>query len=251
MTSQVSSKSLQERLDTALPPAGSSSSSASSASSSIVPTKQEKKTDGLVKGQVIRSRRVYVGNLNYRTHWQQLKDHFKQVGFVVHAKILKDGPNGRSKGCGIVEFETPELAAKAIRTLHNTELDRRLIFVREDREDFEVGRARVQQRGRGRGGASRNKEPSVQYSPYAGSKDTRTTHNKLVINNIGDASWREIKDFLNQKIGQVEHVDVYQDSQGRYATASFRNASSANRAFNECQGFKLFGRQLKMSITDG
>lgn len=42
--------------------------------------------------------------------------------------------NGRSKGCGLVEYATQEEAAKAIAELNNTELEGRLIFVREDRE---------------------------------------------------------------------------------------------------------------------
>lgn len=34
-------------------------------------------------------RRVYVNNLSYKTTWQMLKDHFKQIGNVVHAQILQ------------------------------------------------------------------------------------------------------------------------------------------------------------------
>mmetsp|Transcript_15996 Transcript_15996/g.40657 ORF Transcript_15996/g.40657 Transcript_15996/m.40657 type:complete len:154 (+) Transcript_15996:921-1382(+) len=44
------------------------------------------------------------------------------------------GPDGRSKGCGIVEYTNAEDAQEAIRALHDTELKGRAIFVREDRE---------------------------------------------------------------------------------------------------------------------
>jgi RNA recognition motif-containing protein len=37
-----------------------------------------------------------------------------------------------------VEFETPEEAGAAIQQLNHTELDGRQIFVREDREDYEL-----------------------------------------------------------------------------------------------------------------
>ena len=40
---------------------------------------------------------------------------------------------GRSRGCGIVEFAAALEAKHAIDTMNNTELDGRLIFVREDR----------------------------------------------------------------------------------------------------------------------
>lgn len=88
-------------------------------------------------------RRVYVGNLAYKTSWQDLKDHFRKIGDVVHAEIMIDhsgkGPasvQGRplSKGCGLVEFATKELAQRAIKEMFDTDLDGRKIFVREDRE---------------------------------------------------------------------------------------------------------------------
>merc|ERR1719221_651683 len=86
---------------------------------------------------VLGSRRVYVGNLAWETTWQDLKDFFRQAGNVVYSNVMKqDG--GRSQGCGIVEFETVKEARIAIRHLHDSELDGRLIFVREDREDKEL-----------------------------------------------------------------------------------------------------------------
>lgn len=78
--------------------------------------------------------RVYVGNLAYNTTWQTLKDHFRKIGTVAYSNVLQDPTTKRSKGCGIVEFETDREAKKAIEKLHDSELDGRLIFVREDRE---------------------------------------------------------------------------------------------------------------------
>lgn len=80
------------------------------------------------------SNRVYVGNLSWSTSWQDLKDHMRDVGDVQYAKVLQDR-DGRSKGCGIVEFTTDEGAKDAIEKLTDTELKGRKIFVREDRED--------------------------------------------------------------------------------------------------------------------
>lgn len=75
---------------------------------------------------------MYVGNLSWSVTWQDLKDHFKQVGNVLHADVMMDGD--RSKGCGLVKFASAKDARTAINTLHDTELDGRAIFVREDRE---------------------------------------------------------------------------------------------------------------------
>ena len=76
---------------------------------------------------------VYVGNLSWNVTWQTLKDHFKQVGTVLHADVMMR-QDGKSQGCGLVSFASAKEAKKAISLLHDTELDGRLIFVREDRE---------------------------------------------------------------------------------------------------------------------
>ena len=76
--------------------------------------------------------KVFVGNLSWATRWQGLKDHMRQAGNVLHADIMMES-GGRSKGCAIVEYATPEEAANAIATLADTNLDGRPIFVREDR----------------------------------------------------------------------------------------------------------------------
>ena len=76
---------------------------------------------------------VYVGNLSWDVSWQDLKDHFKTVGNVLHADVMAM-PDGRSKGCGLVSFATAQDANNAITMLNDTDLNGRPIFVREDRE---------------------------------------------------------------------------------------------------------------------
>ena len=70
----------------------------------------------------ISTNRLYVHNLSWRVSWQDLKDHFRQAGEVIHTKILTEGPGGRSKGCGIVEMDTVDSAANAVEMLNDTEL---------------------------------------------------------------------------------------------------------------------------------
>jgi RNA recognition motif-containing protein len=62
--------------------------------------------------------RLYVGNLDYSTSWQDLKDHFKPCGNVVFSDVFRD-ERGRSKGCGIIEFET-RTEALQVRLLKKT-----------------------------------------------------------------------------------------------------------------------------------
>lgn len=86
-----------------------------------------------VNTETVIGRHVYVGNLSWDVAWQDLKDHMKAAGNVLRADVMTES-NGRSKGCGIVEYSTVEEAREAIATLNDTTLMNRLIFVREDRE---------------------------------------------------------------------------------------------------------------------
>jgi len=56
------------------------------------------------------------------------------IGKVNHADILM-GSDGRSRGCGVVEYAFSADVALAIQKLTDSELDGRKIFVREDREE--------------------------------------------------------------------------------------------------------------------
>lgn len=78
--------------------------------------------------------RVYVGNLPWKVTWPVLKTHMRKAGDVVRVDIFED-TQGRSKGCGIVEYATYEEAQEAINSLNDSKLEDRLIFVREDREE--------------------------------------------------------------------------------------------------------------------
>lgn len=95
------------------------------------PAQARKRMKSNEGGTVRVGKRVYVGNLKFSTSWQTLKDHFKPVGSVVHAKLI-------SRGCGIVEFEAPEDARRAILDLNDSQLEGRPLQVREDREDRDL-----------------------------------------------------------------------------------------------------------------
>lgn len=71
--------------------------------------------------------------------WSELKDFLRQrLGYVGHVEILTH-PNGRSKGCAIVEFDSTVHAARAIQVCNGQELNGRRIVFREDRESKSFG----------------------------------------------------------------------------------------------------------------
>jgi len=74
---------------------------------------------------------LYVGNLPWTAQWSDLKDLFADHG-CVYADVVV-GRDGRSRGYGIVRFETVEEAQAAIAEFNDHEFNGRPIVVREDR----------------------------------------------------------------------------------------------------------------------
>jgi len=76
---------------------------------------------------------VWVGNLDFRISWQDLKDHMRQAGNVKFCDVMKDA-EGRSKGFALVEYSTEAECEAAIGTLNDTSLGQRQIYVKMARE---------------------------------------------------------------------------------------------------------------------
>jgi cold-inducible RNA-binding protein len=88
------------------------------------------------------SKRLFVGNLSFQTTQSEISSAFERCGAVESVSIISDRDTGRSKGFGFVVMEE-EAAAKAISTLHGSQLDGRTLTVSEAkpmvRRDFGGG----------------------------------------------------------------------------------------------------------------
>ena len=93
------------------------------------------------------STRLYVGNLNFRTTSDELREIFSQAGEVENATVVEDRDTGRSRGFGFVEMATAEGAAAAIEQFNGKEFGGRALTVNEARPRVERGYG-----GRGGGG---------------------------------------------------------------------------------------------------
>lgn len=173
-------------------------------------------------GAQSQSKRVYVGNLSWDVRWQDLKDHMRQAGEVLHAEVISES-NGRSKGCGIVEFATPAEAQAAISTLTDTELKGRMIFVREDRETSS-----------GSGG---------------GFQGPRSENCSVYVWNLSyETSWQDLKDHM-RKAGNVDQANILNDSSGASigcAVVVYQRPQEAARAIRELQNSELNGRNISV-----
>lgn len=99
------------------------------------------------------AKKLYVGNLSYNTHEEDLREAFSKIGEVRSATLIVDQTNGRSKGFGFVEMAVDEDADKAISTMNGTSFMDRTITVNEARPKTEGGgHAGSGGRGGNRGG---------------------------------------------------------------------------------------------------
>jgi len=180
----------------------------------------------------------------------------REAGNVLYTKIFED-EYGRSKGCGIVEYNSVDEARAAYVQLNDTMLDGRLIFVREDREDrhFGSGRGRGGFRGRGRGRGGRGRGRGRGYGGYNSSQGPpgeASSGKQLFISNLSwNTSWQNLKDHFAQAERKVIRADVVYGPQGRskgFGTVLFETEEDATHALNMLDQSELDGRVISVRL---
>lgn len=76
---------------------------------------------------------IFVGNLNFQTEENQLRDLFAEFGTVSSARIMIDKFSNRSRGFGFVEMADKSSAERAIEKLNGVYLDQKTLVVNEAR----------------------------------------------------------------------------------------------------------------------
>lgn len=77
------------------------------------------------------AKKIYVGNMNYATTEDEIRDLFAQYGEVESVAVIEDRYTGQSKGFGFVEMVDEDAATAAISALDQTELGGRRLRVNE------------------------------------------------------------------------------------------------------------------------
>lgn len=77
--------------------------------------------------------RLYVGNLNYTTTEDELREVFGAHGEVVSVTLIRDRETGRAKGFGFVEFASDDAGRNAIEDLDGKQIGGRALKVNEAR----------------------------------------------------------------------------------------------------------------------
>lgn len=103
---------------------------------------------------------IYVGNLDWQTTEDELREAFAAYGDVTSVSIIKDKQTNQSRGFGFVEMASPSEAQAAIGGLNERELNGRALTVnpakpREERSGGSRGGFGGSRGGSNRGGNRR------------------------------------------------------------------------------------------------
>lgn len=89
---------------------------------------------------IISQTKLFVGGLNRKLRWKDLREEFSKFGEVVFARVKLDQDTGKSRWFGFVEFVNPEDAAKAQKEMDGQEIMWRAVkvdFAKENPERME------------------------------------------------------------------------------------------------------------------
>merc|ERR1719427_662267 len=185
------------------------------------------------------SRRVYVRNLPYEAKWMELKDVMKKSGHVEHVEIFLDN-EGRSKGCGVVEFKNLEDASKAIKELDGKDFQGRTLRLREDIMDDETYKKQLQNlkdksrqikheqqqieqmrnqapppAAGGLAGMLQQQTGTQQLYAMLNNKNVDQINSTVFVSNLDyDVNWKSLKDTF-RRAGTCHRCDIQEDKEGK------------------------------------
>ena len=82
---------------------------------------------------------IYVGNLNFQTDEEALRQAFSQYGQVDNVNIVRDRDSGQPRGFAFVEMANDSEAEAAMQQLNGQNLDGRNLTVNEARPKTDRG----------------------------------------------------------------------------------------------------------------
>jgi len=173
-------------------------------------------------------RKLYVGNLDFRTDQEYLRDKFRKFGPIEDVFIPRDG-RGDSRGFAFVTFDERRDAEDAVDGMHDSRLDGRRIT---------CNIARPRPPLRGGGGRDRSGSPRG----GGGGRGPGQPSPKIYIGNLPmDVRESEIEDIY-KKFGHIVRIDLKTPNRPpAYAFVEYEDERDAEDALRETNGTK-FGR---------
>nr|XP_020645782.1 myelin expression factor 2 isoform X2 [Pogona vitticeps] len=225
----------------------------------------KEKSAGSGEKKTLNRNRVFISNIPYDMKWQSIKDLMREkVGEVTYVELFKDA-EGKSRGCGVVEFKDEEFVKKALETMNKYDLNGRPLNIKED-SDGEHGR-RALQRGSGpyTGGHGPDIAPGLMNLPPS-ILNNRNIPPELISNlqagRLGSTifvanldfkvGWKKLKEVFSIA-GTVKRADIKEDKDGKsrgMGTVTFEQPIEAVQAISMFNGQFLFDRPMHVKMDD-
>ncbi|KAL5004487.1 hypothetical protein ScPMuIL_017943 [Solemya velum] len=224
------------------------------------------------------SKRLVISNVPYELKWQDIKDVFrKEVGDVQFVELW-DGPDGRPKGAGVIEFKDLETAKLAMEKMENYKLKERPLHLREERErDRQMhpsssgggggggGGGGMGMGGLGMGGGSMMGGSSMMGGMGGGLSSASSLSpqilqqlgidgppsNTVFVSNLDyKVTWKKLKDVF-RLAGNVSRVEMKEDKEGKsrgMATVIFETPFEAVQAISMFNNQELYDRHMRVKM---
>lgn len=110
--------------------------------------------------------KIFVGNINFTTTEEQLKEIFEPHITIEDLVIVRDEETGEPRGYAFVMTRDHEQGKKALRTIGKFELEGRLVYLKESHDGKKKNMK--PSKPRGRGGPRRGGPPRGRGGPRSG-----------------------------------------------------------------------------------
>ncbi|XP_042680603.1 myelin expression factor 2 [Centrocercus urophasianus] len=225
----------------------------------------KEKNAGSAEKKAINRNRVFISNIPYDMKWQAIKDLMREkVGEVTYVELFKDA-EGKSRGCGVVEFKDEEFVKKALETMNKYDLSGRPLNIKEDPEGEHARRALQRGGGQFAGGHGAdiapglmNLPPSIVNNPnippevISNLQAGRLGSTIFVANLDFKVGWKKLKEVFSIA-GTVKRADIKEDKDGKsrgMGTVTFEQAIEAVQAISMFNGQFLFDRPMHVKMDD-
>ncbi|KAF9687038.1 hypothetical protein SADUNF_Sadunf02G0052200 [Salix dunnii] len=177
---------------------------------------------------------VYVKNLSETTSDEDLKTIFSSYGAITSAIVMKD-QNGKSRGFGFVNLQSPDSAAAAVEKLNGTTFSDKVWYV-----------------GRAQRKVEREAELKAKFEQERNSRYEQMKAANLYLKNLGDTIDDEKLKELFSEFGSITSCKVMLDQQGLSKGSgfvAFSTPEEASRALSAMNGKMIGKKPLYVAIA--
>ncbi|XP_062888213.1 myelin expression factor 2-like isoform X3 [Mobula hypostoma] len=211
--------------------------------------------------------RVFVSNIPFEMKWQTLKDLMREkVGEVTYVELFMDA-DGKSRGCGVVEFKSEENMKKAVEVMDKQSFSGRPLKVKEDLDGEHARRMMQKFGGFDRmgmvgggigGGPGMNIPPALLNNPnvprdvLSALQAGRLGSTIFIVNLDFKVGWKKLKEVFSMA-GNVVRADIVEDKDGKsrgMGTVTFERPIESVQALSMFNGQLLFDRPMHIKMDD-